>query len=206
MCAAEKDGIMLFGVRLTVSDNNPTSLRKSASMNNLPPYSESPPPHHRNAGYASDDVIHLCRRTRKPGVPWTEEEHRQFLLGLESVGKGDWRGISRNFVKTRTPTQVASHAQKYFLRRHTHNLQRRRSSLFDITTDSVKEDEQTVPSARLKPVLPAPPSLKMDELELNGRSVWLKLRLPEPEEPSPATSEVVSNGNLSGDGDMITVA
>lgn len=70
----------------------------------------------------------------------------------------------------------------------------------------VKEDEQTVPSARLKPVLPAPPSLKMDELELNGRSVWLKLRLPEPEEPSPATSEVVSNGNLSGDGDMITVA
>jgi len=75
--------------------------------------------------------------TNKLGVPWTEEEHRQFLLGLESVGKGDWRGISRNFVKTRTPTQVASHAQKYFLRRHTHNLQRRRSSLFDITTDSV---------------------------------------------------------------------
>lgn len=71
------------------------------------------------------------------GVPWTEEEHKLFLLGLQKVGKGDWRGISRNFVKTRTPTQVASHAQKYFLRRSNLNRRRRRSSLFDITTDSV---------------------------------------------------------------------
>jgi SHAQKYF class myb-like DNA-binding protein len=50
------------------------------------------------------------------GVPWTEEEHRRFLLGLQKLGKGDWRGISHNFVVSRTPTQVASHAQKYFIR------------------------------------------------------------------------------------------
>lgn len=71
------------------------------------------------------------------GIPWTEEEHKLFLVGLQKVGKGDWRGISRNYVKTRTPTQVASHAQKYFLRRTNFNRRRRRSSLFDITTDSV---------------------------------------------------------------------
>lgn len=32
------------------------------------------------------------------------------------VRAGNWRGISRFFVPTRTPTQVASHAQKHFLR------------------------------------------------------------------------------------------
>lgn len=48
------------------------------------------------------------RAPRKKGVAWTEEEHRQFLLGLQKLGKGDWRGISWHFVRTRTPTQVIS--------------------------------------------------------------------------------------------------
>ncbi|XP_039852816.1 uncharacterized protein LOC120711387 isoform X3 [Panicum virgatum] len=69
---------------------------------------------------------------RKKAVPWTEEEHRTFLAGLEELGKGDWRGIAKNFVTTRTPTQVASHAQKYFLRQTNPNKKKRRSSLFDM--------------------------------------------------------------------------
>lgn len=71
------------------------------------------------------------------GVPWTEEEHRMFLLGLQKLGKGDWRGIARNYVVSRTPTQVASHAQKYFLRQSNVSRRKRRSSLFDIVPDEV---------------------------------------------------------------------
>ncbi|KAL9225027.1 hypothetical protein vseg_000999 [Gypsophila vaccaria] len=71
---------------------------------------------------------------RKRGTPWTEEEHRLFLIGLDKYGKGDWRSISRNVVITRTPTQVASHAQKYYLRQNSGKKERKRTSIHDITT------------------------------------------------------------------------
>lgn len=146
---------MLFGVRVVVD-----SMRKSVSLNNLSQYEhrlDSSSSNNINndkdvgAGYASADeavpnstsaavAASNGGRERKRGVPWTEEEHKLFLIGLQKAGKGDWRGIARNFVKTRTPTQVASHAQKYFLRRSNLNRRRRRSSLFDITTDTVAAD------------------------------------------------------------------
>ncbi|CAL0331484.1 unnamed protein product [Lupinus luteus] len=159
----KENSIMLFGVRVTEGKSN--LFRKSVSMTNLSQYEHqiSHEPNAVDAGYVSDDVVHASGRSRerKRGVPWTEEEHKFFLLGLSKVGKGDWRGISRNFVKTRTPTQVASHAQKYFLRLHNHSRRRRRSSLFDITTDTVMkpstilEEEQVV---QQEMVVPQPPT------------------------------------------------
>ncbi|KAL3838387.1 hypothetical protein ACJIZ3_022978 [Penstemon smallii] len=75
-----------------------------------------------------------CDQERRKGVPWTEEEHRRFLLGLQKHGKGDWRNISRNFVISKTPTQVASHAQKYYLRQLSGGKDKKRPSIHDITT------------------------------------------------------------------------
>ncbi|KHN44091.1 Transcription factor MYB1R1 [Glycine soja] len=92
-----------------------------------------------------------------------------FLLGLQKLGKGDWRGIARNYVISRTPTQVASHAQKYFIRQSNVSRRKRRSSLFDIVADEAADTamvQQDFLSANELPTetegnnpLPAPPPL-----------------------------------------------
>jgi SHAQKYF class myb-like DNA-binding protein len=44
---------------------------------------------------------------------WTEEEHQKFIDGYSKIGN-KWTRIAREFVKTRTPMQVITHAQKYY--------------------------------------------------------------------------------------------
>ncbi|CAL5443908.1 unnamed protein product [Camellia sinensis] len=162
--------VKLFGVRLT----DGSIIKKSASMGNLsahyhssssaaaaaaspnPTTSPSEDPIPDPDGYLSDDPAHATNR-RKKGVPWTEEEHRLFLLGLQKLGKGDWRGISRNFVTSRTPTQVASHAQKYFIRHSNATRRKRRSSLFDMVPE-MGTDPPTVPEEQFM----LPPSRAVD--------------------------------------------
>ncbi|KAJ0074902.1 hypothetical protein Patl1_33986 [Pistacia atlantica] len=162
-------GVKLFGVRLT----DGSIIKKSASMGNLSalhyhtsssaaasPNPDSPlsdhvrDPTHITDGYLSDDPTHAScstnrRGERKKGTPWTEEEHRLFLVGLQKLGKGDWRGISRNFVVSRTPTQVASHAQKYFIRQTNATRRKRRTSLFDMVADDMDTDTPPVPEEQV---------------------------------------------------------
>lgn len=72
-------------------------------------------------------------------------------MGLKKYGKGDWRNISRNFVVTRTPTQVASHAQKYFIRQLSGGKDKRRASIHDITTVNLANTRSTPPDRKGSP-------------------------------------------------------
>ncbi|XP_051152333.1 transcription factor KUA1-like [Andrographis paniculata] len=150
-------GIRLFGFQLDVVSSSSIPIKKSFSLDCLSAATSTPCsssssssmtglsriqiiPNKPSNGYLSDGPFGRAPDKRK-GVPWSAEEHSAFLLGLEKLGKGDWRGISRKYVKTRTPTQVASHAQKYFLRQNYNSNnnnnnddknKKRRSSLFDM--------------------------------------------------------------------------
>lgn len=47
---------------------------------------------------------------------WTDEEHQRFLQGLREHGKGQWKIIAEEVVKTRSTEQVRIHASKYYTR------------------------------------------------------------------------------------------
>ncbi|TYI62939.1 hypothetical protein E1A91_D10G284200v1 [Gossypium mustelinum] len=89
---------------------------------------------------------------RKKGIPWTIEEHRLFLLGIKKYGKGDWRNISTNFVDSKTPTQVASHAQKYHKWKLSRGKDEKKPGIHDVTVldltgTTVFSDDRKPPSA-----------------------------------------------------------
>ncbi|XP_009370418.2 probable transcription factor At5g61620 [Pyrus x bretschneideri] len=170
--------LKLFGVNIMEKEED--SIKKSYSMGNL--LADGTGDHNNNAvvadhdaGYLSDGLIHNKRHKaaheRKKGRPWTEEEHRVFLAGLKKLGKGDWRGIARNFVTTRTPTQVASHAQKYFLRQATNDKRKRRSSLFDMhfkeLSDQGPQDSSISPTKSADETSPQASSSKTRPLKIN---------------------------------------
>ncbi|PWZ09722.1 Transcription factor MYBS3 [Zea mays] len=133
------------------NSSSPSASASASSSSSLVSVEEAQAPEKMASGYLSDGLVGRAQAERKKGVPWTEDEHRRFLAGLEKLGKGDWRGISRHFVTTRTPTQVASHAQKYFLRQSSLAHKKRRSSLFDVVENAA--ERATTTSSRERPRL-----------------------------------------------------
>ncbi|XP_010468102.1 PREDICTED: transcription factor DIVARICATA-like [Camelina sativa] len=91
-------------------------------------------------------------KEKAKGNPWTAEEQRLFLEGLEKFGKGDWKNISRECVKSKNPMQVASHAQKYYIRQNSDRKKGKRSSIHDMTLGDVRPPHVTVPGSNLKPM------------------------------------------------------
>ncbi|CAL9235976.1 unnamed protein product [Arabidopsis halleri] len=128
------------------------------------------------AGGKRGSAARTAEHERKKGVPWTEEEHRQFLMGLKKYGKGDWRNIARNFVTTRTPTQVASHAQKYFIRQVNGGKDKRRSSIHDITTVNIPDSPDAAAADNATANAPcSPPSIvgsQRETSEWEGQTLY----------------------------------
>nr|GMD95857.1 transcription factor MYB1R1-like [Ipomoea batatas] len=168
---------MLFGVRVMEGAAGP--FRKCASMTNLAQFDHHP--QESNAGYTSDDVVHPSAgsRERKRGVPWTEEEHRLFLLGLQKV-----LGATK-------------------LEQQSNTLEKLPVAAFPMTAKPVipppviagesSHNNPTKPTRPI-PVLPAPPSSKLADLNLNRITIAaeplpLSLKLPTPPTPPPSSEQ-----------------
>ncbi|KAI9124662.1 hypothetical protein K1719_004584 [Acacia pycnantha] len=65
---------------------------------------------------------------------WTLEEHTLFLLGVKKYGWGHWKNVSKYAVMTRDASQVASHAQKFYIRqKERETREHARGNIHDIT-------------------------------------------------------------------------
>jgi hypothetical protein len=61
-------------------------MRKTQSADPIEEHPTKGPSPTEEDGHQSDSAV-APTRERKKGVPWTEDEHRLFLLGLQKLGK-----------------------------------------------------------------------------------------------------------------------
>lgn len=115
------------------------------------------------------------------GLAWSEAEHVAFLNGLQAFGRGQWKQISRYYVPSRTPTQVASHAQKHFLRMSGAN---KRHSRFTTVEEKPLAAIPAAPRPPVKEIAGGPAASDADASSASGTSA----RLGAPMGPLPAGS------------------
>lgn len=161
-----------------------------------------------SAGLCSDltERTGACQGRGRLGLLrcWVLTPHRAMVLTRQCCApQGQWREISKHFVPTRTSTQVASHAQKHFIRQ-SDGKRKRRSSLFDL---QVPEAVRT----RLLPAasMPRAPCC----LQLLSGLLGFMIKRPESQKAKPAldtdTRLLASSGStwcLSGNRAPLQVA
>ncbi|KAI4963570.1 hypothetical protein ZWY2020_011356 [Hordeum vulgare] len=144
--------VKLFGVRI-----GDKPIRKSVSMGNLAQLAEGSGGA-RAEGYGSEGDDDKPHRKRA----------QNFLLGLNKLGKGDWRGISRNYVVSR-----------YFIRQTNVNRRKRRSSLFDMVIEDPGDQSLSRSSSQEMP-LSRSSSQDVEELVDDLRPVTAPVTPPAP--------------------------
>ncbi|XP_039690560.1 transcription factor MYB1R1 [Medicago truncatula] len=155
---------------LNSNDNNVATL--NSDENNLIQAESGP------------EESHPPGRVQRKSIHWTDDEHKLFLKGLKKHGKGRWKDISKEFVVTKTPTQIASHAQKYFIHQNVKDIEKKekkRKSIHDTTLNKndtlvtvAVEQRDEIPSVELQSVIP-PQGMQQTQTQQNEISPMLCL-------------------------------
>jgi SHAQKYF class myb-like DNA-binding protein len=78
----------------------------------------------------AENDISTPNSTKRLRRGWTKDEHIRFLVGVFIFGRGNWKNISQ-IINGKSPKQVQSHAQKYFLRQQQQTKSKRSIHDFD---------------------------------------------------------------------------
>ncbi|KAG5576073.1 hypothetical protein H5410_056207 [Solanum commersonii] len=123
-CSENGKSIKLFGFEITITTTTTTTTTFAAAI--------------------MSEKGFMGRKIKK-GNQWREDEQRAFLKGLDFHGKGNWTNIAKDFLPARTSTQVASHAQKYFVRlldansNSNERKKRKKSSVFNLCIEKTED-------------------------------------------------------------------
>jgi len=85
------------------------------------------------------------------GIPWSEEEHRLFLVGVNKFGRDDVDSISKYYVVTRSADQVAQFGFKYFARIDGARRERMRPPPLTLQFNSERAPTDLDPRVNLSP-------------------------------------------------------